>query len=137
MQNKQANSKPYGFPKSEHLCSKKSIDLIFESGKNLFAYPQKALFSVSELTEGGEPCQVMFVVPKKKFKRAVSRNAIRRKMRESYRLNKQILTSWCLENNIELKVAFLYIASEMQSFLQIQESTIKIMQQLMQKEIKL
>lgn len=136
MQNNLANKKLYGFPKSDRLCSKISIDQVFASGKNVFAYPIKAIFYFTEPTHGEASCQAMFVVPKRKFKRAVSRNAIRRKMREAYRLNKQILTSWCLDNNIELKLALLYVASDALNFDQIQGSIVKIMKQLTEKEIK-
>jgi len=137
VQNNQANKKLYGFPKSDRLCSKISIDKVFASGENVFAYPIKAIFYVTEPTQGVASCQVMFVVPKRKFKKAVSRNSIRRKMREAYRLNKQILTCWCLENNIELKLALLYVASDALTFEQIQASVVKIMQQLTEKKIKL
>lgn len=57
-------------------------------------------------------------------------------MREAYRLNKQILTQWCLESNVEVKIVFLYVASDLLEFVQIQESIIKIMQQLAQKDVK-
>jgi ribonuclease P protein component len=104
--------KPFSFPKSERLCSKKSIDQIFESGKNVFNYPIKAIYTISPPDEGDIPCQVLFVVPKKKFKRAVHRNAIRRKVREAYRLNKQTLIDWCLINKKVLRITFIFIASE-------------------------
>ncbi|MDD2550100.1 MAG: ribonuclease P protein component [Bacteroidales bacterium] len=136
MHKKQAVKKPYGFPKSERLCSKKSIEQVFASGQSIFTYPIKALFYVSKPSPSTACCQALFVVPKRKFKRAVSRNAIRRKMREAYRLNKQILTQWCLESNVEVKIVFLYVASDLLEFVQIQESIIKIMQQLAQKDVK-
>ena len=137
MHSNQVVKKTYGFPKSERLCSKKCIDQVFASGKSMFSYPIKTLFYFSRPTPNTASCQAMFVVPKRKFKKAVSRNAIRRKMREAYRLNKQTLSHWCLENNMEVKIAFLYVASDSLTFAQIQESMRKILQQLIQQDIKL
>jgi hypothetical protein len=46
-------------------------------------------------------------------------------MREAYRLNKHTLAPWCNENNIQVSIAFIYIASEMLSFEQIQLAIVK------------
>jgi len=117
--------KPLGFPKSERLCSKKSIDKIFAQGQSVFSYPIKASFTVEPLELNEPTTQALFVVPKKKFKRAVHRNAIRRRVREAYRLNKSILHDWCTQNQRQIKVAFIYVASEKLSFEQIQTAIVK------------
>jgi ribonuclease P protein component len=53
----------------------------------------------------------MFVVPKKKFKKAHDRNKLRRRMKEAYRLEKNEFYS-SLSGSAELKLAFIYIANE-------------------------
>jgi len=83
--------RPFGFPKSERLNSKKSIETIFLSGKSAFYFPLKAIFTLEDLTGEQAPSQALFVVPKKRFKRAVDRNKLRRRIRESYRLNKHLV----------------------------------------------
>ena len=128
--------KPFGFPKNERLCSKKTIDLIFESGENTFAYPIKVSYTLSILVPYDIPEQIMIVVPKKKFKRAVHRNAIRRKMREAYRLNKHLLLNSCLENGKSLRIAFIYIASEQLNYQQILDATQKVISLLMERTQK-
>ena len=122
--------KPFGFPKHERLTSKKSIDFIFESGRTVFAYPIKAFYSIEELQPEDIPVQAMFVVPKKKFKRAVDRNAIRRRVRETYRLTKHLLSDWCLQNAKVVRIAFIYIASEQLTYTQIFDATQRIISQL-------
>ncbi len=125
--------KPFGLPKNERLCSRKSIDLIFESGESTFSYPIKASYTLSNLAPTDTPVQIMFVVPKKKFKRAVHRNAIRRRMKEAYRLNKHLLLSSCLESNKASRIAFIYIASEQLTYQQILDSTQKVISLLIER----
>jgi ribonuclease P protein component len=121
--------KPLGFPKKERLCSKKSIEKIFSEGKSIFTYPIKSAYFLEPLQNDEEPVQVLFVVPKRKFKHAVKRNALRRKMREAYRLNKQFLIDWCLSNNIQLRIAFIYVASEPIDFSNQQKAFVSIINQ--------
>jgi len=118
--------KPFGFPKSERLCSKKSIDSIFAQGQSVFSYPIKATFTIEALPHNEPAAQTLFVVPKKKFKRAVHRNAIRRRVRESFRLNKHTLYQWCSDNQLQVKIAFVYVASEKLPFEQIQLAIVKL-----------
>lgn len=80
----------FTFTKIERLCSKKAIDDLFINGKGKTQFPFKLLYKVSEF-ESPFPVRAMFVVPKKKHKRANKRNTIKRRMREVYRLNKQPL----------------------------------------------
>lgn len=77
----------FTFSKIERLCGKKAIDDLFASGKSYTQFPFKVIFKLSEF-ESEFPARVLFVVPKKKHKRANKRNAIKRRMREVYRLNK-------------------------------------------------
>ena len=50
----------------------------------------------------------MFVVPKKKHKRANKRNIIKRRMREAYRLNKQTLYESV--GNTKYDIMFVYLS---------------------------
>jgi len=78
------------FRKSERLCSKKVIESLFANGKSFYCHPFLIIWSFTEY-EMPFPAQVAFSVPKKGFRRAVTRNLIRRRMREAYRKNKSIL----------------------------------------------
>jgi ribonuclease P protein component len=55
--------------------------------------------------------KAMFVVPKKKFKKAHDRNKLRRRMKEAYRLQKNIFYSG-FASPLSLKLAFIYTSSE-------------------------
>jgi ribonuclease P protein component len=76
------------FKKEERLCNKRLIDELYHNGSSFLCYPFKAswLF-IDEPMQF--PAQILFSVSKKRFKRAVDRNLIKRRMREAYRLHKQ------------------------------------------------
>ena len=76
------------FKKEERLCNKRLIDGLFHNGSSFLCYPFKVSWSLSEEPQPF-PVQILFSVPKKRFKRAVDRNLIKRRMREAYRLHKQ------------------------------------------------
>lgn len=78
----------YTFRKEERLCSRKHLDLLFKNGSSFLLYP----FRISYLfvdQPADVQAQVVINVPKKRYKRAVDRNLLKRRIREAYRLNKQ------------------------------------------------
>lgn len=91
------------FPRKEKLKSKKLIDQLFIEGKSVSSYPIKLIFLKTELPFDAT-IQAGVTVPKKNFKSAVKRNRIKRLLRESYRLNKDLIF-----NNSEGGFAFLFI----------------------------
>ncbi len=76
------------FPKKERLNSQKRLQELVTQGHSLYVYPFKVLWLVSEEGRDDFHLQIAFSVPKRKFKRAVHRNRIKRKMREAFRLQK-------------------------------------------------
>ncbi len=78
----------YTFKKEERLCNKRLIDELFHNGSSFLCYPFKASWQfIDEPLKF--PAQIVFSVSKKRYKRAVDRNLIKRRMREAYRLHKQ------------------------------------------------
>jgi ribonuclease P protein component len=71
--------------------------------------------------------EILFSTPKKFLKRANKRNKIRRRMREAYRLNKQILASG--EPRL-LQVALIYSSKEMLNYKTIENATKRILENL-------
>ncbi len=51
---------------------------------------------------------VLFSVPKRCFKRANKRNLMKRRMRESYRLNKGVLLQTAADKGLYVKIGFVY-----------------------------
>ena len=98
----------FRFRRTERLKSEKVISLLFKKGHSFSCYPLRLVYSeITPLSKTEEPSdfspiQFTLSVSKKKFKRAVDRNVLRRRIRESYRLQKHELYHF-LENNDSLK----------------------------------
>jgi len=115
----------YRLQKNERLHSKKSIKELFDKGSSFFLYP----FKVIHLTLDGastETNQVLFSVSKRKIKKAVHRNYIKRRIKEAYRLNKSLVASSVIKNNI----ALIYVASELEDFNTIQNKVQRILKKI-------
>jgi ribonuclease P protein component len=97
------------FNKSERLSSKKAIEALFNSGKSFYCPPFLIVWEYSS-TDIPYPAQVAFSVPKKAFKSAVTRNLIKRRIREAYRKNKAILYNFLIAS--DKKIVFTIIFRE-------------------------
>ncbi|MBR1705231.1 MAG: ribonuclease P protein component [Bacteroidales bacterium] len=74
--------------KAERLCGKKDIARLLDQGR----YGTVSCFRYCCLRENGQPVsRILVSVPKRSFKRAVKRNLLKRRIREAYRLQKQVL----------------------------------------------
>ncbi len=103
------------FRKSERLCSKKSIGLLFSSGNSLFHYPFRLVWKESDY-ESFYPIRLGITVPRKIVKKAVTRNRIKRLIRESYRINKKILYKNRLIQNRKFDIMLIYISGNVYDF---------------------
>lgn len=120
----------FSFPKNQRLKGKKKIDSIFSSGKNFFAFPLKAIYTVDEILDGQSAISAMFVVPKKKIRKAVTRNLIRRRMREAFRLNKHTLIEECKMQGKQVSVVFVFASTDVAKFDTITTATLKILKDI-------
>lgn len=74
------------FPKAQKLCGDKIVGHLFDAGASFSKYPFRIVFLALETKSPGEPPVRMLVsVGKKRFKRAVKRNRVKRLTREAWR----------------------------------------------------
>jgi ribonuclease P protein component len=116
----------YRLPKNERLHSQKAIKELFDKGSSFFLYPFKVLFLPQPL-DSTETIQVLFSVSKKKIKKAVHRNQVKRRIKEAYRLNKNILGD---PKKSHLHIALIYVSSDIASYPKIESSVQKILKKL-------
>jgi ribonuclease P protein component len=123
-------SKTYTFTKEERLCNKKLIDELFHNGSSFLCYP----FKVSWLNTTAPqpfPAQVLFSVSKKRYKKAVDRNLIKRRIREAYRLHKQEhLYSLLSNTNKSIVFSIGFVGKEIAPYDFIQKKVLKLLMQL-------
>ncbi|GMQ31683.1 ribonuclease P protein component [Algoriphagus confluentis] len=114
-------------PKSERLHADKQIKELFNEGSSFFLYPFKVVFLNKEKKEG-EVNQILISVSKKKLKKAVDRNRVKRKIREAYRLNKHKLSP------VGMVLGFIFVSSPEINYSELESKMIASLEKL-QKEI--
>jgi ribonuclease P protein component len=95
------------FGKEYKLCSKKTIQLLFQNRQTVKHFPFVVTYNFAELTSN-KSFQVVISVPKRLVKKAHDRNRIKRQIREVFRKNKLILEHY-LENEQQQIAFFLVI----------------------------
>ena len=98
--------------KPERLSRKKIIEKLFAGGSRSFSiFPLRVVWLPVEELNVQAPLLVS--VSKRRFKRAVKRNRVKRQIREAYRLNKQPLLEALAEKDLRLALAFIYLSDEL------------------------
>ena len=112
--------------KSERLHSFGAIRRLFTEGQGGFVYPFRYMVYAESASE--MQVEVLFSTPKRFLKRANKRNKVRRRMREAYRLNKDILLSSTEPR--ALQVALIYSSKEVIDYKTIENATKRILEKL-------
>ena len=111
----------YTLCKAERLNSKILIGKMFEGGisKSFSIFPIRVVYMPVE--QGEAPASILISVSKRRFKRAVKRNRVKRQIREAYRKNKSILLE-CLQGREQhLAIAFIYLSDELTATAELEE----------------
>lgn len=99
--------------KSERLDKKKLIEKLFGGGARSFSvFPLRVVYLALDNVQD-EHAAILVSVSKRRFKRAVKRNRVKRQIREAYRLNKQPLLQTLKEHNLHIAIAFIYLSDKL------------------------
>lgn len=133
------------FRKEERLKSRKLIKNLFQKANTIGKFPLLLLWNEIETTipekEEAEnnslpPVQFALSVSKRNFKKAVDRNELRRKVRETYRLNKSVLYEGLKDSNKRYAFMVLYTGKEKMSSKKIDKSMRQIIDRFL-RQIKI
>ncbi|MBQ6286673.1 MAG: ribonuclease P protein component [Bacteroidales bacterium] len=112
-------------PKSERLKGKVAVSALMSKGRWGHARGLKYCYASGKADESGSaPNRVLVSVPKKLFKRAVKRNLLKRRMREAYRTNKDLLPACGTD------LMLIYNSPEINSFETIREQVTIILKRI-------
>ena len=110
------------FPKKEHLKRKKLLDALFSTGKKASAYPLLLFYVETPLPEKNIAIQAGVSVAKRNHKIAVTRNRIKRLMREVYRKNKTQFQT----NDKTFAFMFIYTGREVVTIEELDKAMLKL-----------
>jgi ribonuclease P protein component len=118
------------FSKEERLCSRKYLDLLFKNGSSFLLYPLRVSYLfVDEVA--AFPVQVVINVPKRRYKHAVDRNLLKRRIREAYRLQKQDgLYPYLINNNQLLLLSLQFVGKQKYEFAFIEKKLTAVLKKL-------
>jgi ribonuclease P protein component len=128
----------YTFRKTERLCSKKIISGLFENGNVFYTPVFKVVWATSPVTIPS-PAQVVFSIAKRMFPHAVTRNLIRRRIKEAYRKNKHLLYNNLAAGNIQIVFIVIFKEKNVPDYLSVEKSMVDMLNKLLiniQKEVQ-
>lgn len=97
------------------LKHKTEIQCLFEKGIRFSNNPLKIIYFIKH---GSDSCGIkLFIsIPKKQIAKANQRNLIKRRIKESVRINLNPLKQLCSEANIELYIGFVYYSNKIEEY---------------------
>ena len=119
--NQKSNKGQFSFSKDERITNKKVIQKLFESGKIISLSP----FIVKYIFEKNErQNKVLISVSKSKIKSSVKRNLLKRRIREAFRLNKNLIKGF------GYSFAFVYSSTKLLTYNEINKSLIELLKKI-------
>jgi ribonuclease P protein component len=111
--------------KEERLCGERVISNLFDRGHSFFLPPYK-VFWIKASETNSFPSRFAVSVPKRRFKRAVKRNLLKRRTREAFRINKHILNG-VITGGVQIHLMVIYSSDRLLPHAELDESMKRIL----------
>ncbi len=98
----------YTLKKCERLSLDNLIETLFNEGFVIYKHPLKIIWLPYNNIKTEYPVQVLFSVSRKRFKKAIDRNRIKRKIKEIYRIEKTHLYKELNKRNKQILLCISY-----------------------------
>lgn len=125
----------YTFKRNERLRSSKTISEIYKHGVSGYLYPFRYSFLVSANTEVLPAVRIMCAISSRRIRKAVDRNLIRRRIREAYRIHKQLLCQPLQESGIRADIIITSIANRIESWEETERKIVLLLHDIAKKAL--
>ena len=123
------------FSRGERLSKKKIINRLFTEGNSFVVHPFRIWWlKLPEASASELPVQLLISVAKRNIPSAVTRNLIKRRMREAYRKNKSLLH--VVSDDSKYALALVYVDRKPLKYDEIEKKIIFVLQRLFVKNEK-
>lgn len=119
----------FTFGEQERVRGKKRIDALFSQGRSFISYPFRVSYHLFPCS-AEVSASLLVSIPKKRFKKAVDRNRLKRLTREAYRLNKKLLQTDLLPDGYCIDIGFIYVNNEPASYDDVQQAVCKALKKI-------
>lgn len=102
--------------KKEKLCSPTALEALFSreaDASSALCYPLRAVWRIDNDRRSDARIAFVVSVPKKRLRHAVDRVAMRRRIREAYRLARH---RFALPDDTRLDLAFIYVSNHLKPY---------------------
>lgn len=118
--------------KKEKLCSTVAVEQLFMRGSDTTGaldYPLRAVWRPNPRRHSDAPVAFLISVPKKRLRHAVDRVAMRRRIREAYRLQRHLHP---MPPGTRLDLAFVYVADHLMPYTAVYAAVGKLLARIQQ-----
>ena len=118
--------------KKEKLCSTVAVEQLFMRGSDTTGaldYPLRAVWRPNPRRHSDAPVAFLISVPKKRLRHAVDRVAMRRRIREAYRLPRHL---YPMPPGTRFDLAFVYVADRLMPYTAVHAAMGKLLARMQQ-----